>query len=386
MNGRRIDLSATQVIASLLAAVTGAIAASTLGIAGTIIGTAVMSVASTAVASIYKHYLARSRERLRKAAEAARASERAAAFRGRHAPASAHAATRTSTTDVAADPDRTQVFPAVGVRHHRWQDADRANGVGRLDDATRTVGGREHDATRTTSAREDDATRTMSGWAAGAAGGAAAAGAAGAAWATESDATGVSQGSPTTARGDAGEQAADITGHAGQPPSGDGSGRHAANGPAAGAAGQPRWRHPLALAGVAVGIFLLAIAGITAFEAIAGKPLDALVGGKHNSGTTVGNLVGGQGSHTTSHHTGRSPAPSPSSTPTPSPSSPGVSPSPSTSPSPTPTPAGTPTPTTGTGTTTGTTAGAGTTGGASPGVGTDTPAAAHRPATPTPTR
>ena len=39
-----------QVIASLLAAVTGAIAASTLGIAGTIIGTAVMSVASTAVA------------------------------------------------------------------------------------------------------------------------------------------------------------------------------------------------------------------------------------------------------------------------------------------------------------------------------------------------
>ncbi|MGA8455900.1 MAG: hypothetical protein WB800_10890, partial [Streptosporangiaceae bacterium] len=109
MNGRRMDLSATQVIASLLAAVTGAIAASTLGIAGTIIGTAVMSVASTAVASIYKHYIARSRERLRKAAEAARASERAAAFRGRLGTAGAHAATRTSTTDVVADADRTQV-------------------------------------------------------------------------------------------------------------------------------------------------------------------------------------------------------------------------------------------------------------------------------------
>ena len=65
MNGRRIDLSATQVIASMLAAVTGAVAASYLGVAGTVVGAAVMSVASTAVASVYKHYLARSRERLR---------------------------------------------------------------------------------------------------------------------------------------------------------------------------------------------------------------------------------------------------------------------------------------------------------------------------------
>ena len=35
MDGRRMDVSATQVIASLLAALTGAIAASTLGVAGT---------------------------------------------------------------------------------------------------------------------------------------------------------------------------------------------------------------------------------------------------------------------------------------------------------------------------------------------------------------
>jgi hypothetical protein len=373
MEGRPIEVSATQVIASLLAAVTGAIAASTLGIAGTIIGTAVMSVASTAVASIYKHYLARSRERLRKAAEAARASERAPAFRGRHGTAGAHAGTRPTATDhpatrtaaanVAADADNTQVFPAVGSAQHRWQDADRANGVARLDDATRTVGG-----------RRDDATRTAGGRAAAAAG---AAGAAGAAWAGEADASGTSPGPPTASHGVTGERAADVTGHAGQPSGGgDESGLHGGNGgPAAGAAGRPRWRHPLALAGIAVGIFLLAMAGITAFEAIAGKPLDALVGGKHTAGTTIGNLVGGRGSHTTSHHTGRSPAPSPSSTPTPSPStSPGVSPSPSTSPSPTPTPAGTPTPTTGT------------TAGASPGAEADTPAAAHRVATPTPTR
>jgi len=392
MNGRRMDLSATQIIASLLAAVTGAIAASTLGVAGTIIGTAVMSVASTAIASIYKHYIARSRERLRKAAEAARASERAAAFRGRHGTAGAHASTRTSTTDLAstrtsttdavADADRTQVFPAVGATQHRWQDADRANGVARHDDAPRTVGGRLDDATWT-GGREDDASRTP-GWRTAAATGAA--GAAGAAWARRAEASRTSPGSPTASHGVTGERAAGVTGHAGQPTGGgDGSGRHAPNGPAAGVTGQPRWRHPLALAGVAVGIFLLAIAGITAFEAIAGKPLDALVGGKHSSGTTIGNLVGGQGSHTTSHHTGRSPAPSPSSTPTPSPStSPSVSPSPSTLPSPTPTPAGTSAPTTGAGT--GASAGVGTTAGASPGAGADTPATAHRSATPAPTR
>ncbi len=344
MEGRRIEVSATQVIASLLAAVTGAIAASTLGIAGTIIGTAVMSVASTAVASIYKHYLARSQERLRKAAEAARASERAAAFRSRHGTVGAHAvtrtsstdgahaATRTSSTDAVADADKTQVFPAVSSAQHRWRDADRANGVGRLDDAPTAIRGVSEERAADVTG-EAEVTR---------------------------------------------ERAAGVAGYPGQPPSGAGdeTGQHGGNSSAPETAGRPRWRRPLALAGIAVGIFLLAMAGITAFEAIAGKPLDALVGGKHSSGTTIGNLVG-QSPHTASHHTGRSPAPSPSSTPTPS-ASPSVSPSPSTSPSPapspTPTSAGTPTPT------------PGTTAGATTGAAGDTPAAAHEAVTPTPAR
>src|SRR6202042_605144 len=55
----------------------GAIAASSLGIAGTIIGAAVMSLASTVGAAVYKHYLARSNERLR--AAATKASSNAAA-------------------------------------------------------------------------------------------------------------------------------------------------------------------------------------------------------------------------------------------------------------------------------------------------------------------
>jgi len=153
---------------------------------------------------------------------------------------------------------------------------------------------------------------------------------------------------------------AGVTANAGQPSGGgDESGSHDGNGDGNGAgsatqtAGRPFWRRPrplLAMAGIAFGIFLLAMAGITVIEAAAGKPLDSLVGGKHSSGTTIGNLVGGNGTRTTSHHGGPAPVPTPSSTPTPSPSpTPSVSPSPTTSPTPTPAPSGTPsaTPTTG---------------------------------------
>src|ERR1700682_4803224 len=75
---RRFEITGTQVVASLLAAITGAIAASYLGIAGTIIGTAVMSVASTAGAAVYKAYLGRTARRLKAKAPviAQRAAER----------------------------------------------------------------------------------------------------------------------------------------------------------------------------------------------------------------------------------------------------------------------------------------------------------------------
>jgi hypothetical protein len=69
MSGRRrIELSATQLTASVLAAVTAAVAASYLGVAGTIIGAGVVSFATTAGTAIYRHYLARTEEKLRAAA------------------------------------------------------------------------------------------------------------------------------------------------------------------------------------------------------------------------------------------------------------------------------------------------------------------------------
>lgn len=336
MDGRRMDLSATQVIASMLAAITGAVAASTLGIAGTVIGAALMSIASTAVAAIYKHYIGRSRERLRKAAEAARVSplvsgSAAAAIRGRHREAGS-AQTTPGVTAAEADAEKTQVLPAVGSAQHRWHDADRANGFGLPDDATQLMGGGGDGG----SPDPDDATQLLRRPATAAEVGRAMA----------SDATRRPVDDATRPVDDA-TRPADV--RAVRATEGEArTGRHAATpagtggGPERDDAGIPWWRRPLMLAGVAVGIFLLAMAGITVFETVAGKPLDAVVGGKHNSGTTVGSLVGGQTTHTVTHRT----SPTPTPTPTPATStSPSPTPTPTPAPSPTPTP--TPTPTSG---------------------------------------
>ena len=70
MSGRRgLNLSAAQVIASVLATLSAAVAASFLGVAGTLVGAAVGSVVSTMGTEVYKHYLQRSEERLRSAGQ-----------------------------------------------------------------------------------------------------------------------------------------------------------------------------------------------------------------------------------------------------------------------------------------------------------------------------
>ncbi|HEY1919673.1 MAG TPA: hypothetical protein VGH27_29230 [Streptosporangiaceae bacterium] len=75
---RHFEITGTQVVASLLAAISGAVLASYLGVAGTIIGTAMMSVAGTAGAAVYKSYLGRTARRLKERAPeiAQRAAER----------------------------------------------------------------------------------------------------------------------------------------------------------------------------------------------------------------------------------------------------------------------------------------------------------------------
>ena len=67
-----LQLSPTQIIAALLATLTGAILASYLGVGGTLLGAAVGSIASTTGTEVYRHYLRRSQERLKAAGEVLR--------------------------------------------------------------------------------------------------------------------------------------------------------------------------------------------------------------------------------------------------------------------------------------------------------------------------
>jgi hypothetical protein len=62
---RRFELSGPQIGGSALAAVTAAVAASYLGVAGTVIGAAVMSVGSTVGTAVYTHYLKRTGDKVR---------------------------------------------------------------------------------------------------------------------------------------------------------------------------------------------------------------------------------------------------------------------------------------------------------------------------------
>ncbi|MGW5485013.1 hypothetical protein ACWEU6_25500 [Streptosporangium sandarakinum] len=61
---QRFDLSLPQIIGGALATMTAAVAASYLGVAGTVIGAAVMSVGSTVGGAVYTHYLKRTGSRL----------------------------------------------------------------------------------------------------------------------------------------------------------------------------------------------------------------------------------------------------------------------------------------------------------------------------------
>lgn len=62
---KRIDLKTTQVAAGSLASVTSAVAASQLGVAGTLVGAGVGSVVGTVAGAVYQHYLDRTHHHVR---------------------------------------------------------------------------------------------------------------------------------------------------------------------------------------------------------------------------------------------------------------------------------------------------------------------------------
>jgi hypothetical protein len=344
MSRPRIDLSGSQVAASVLAAMTGAVAASYLGIAGTIVGAAVMSVASTAVAAVYRHYLARSHERLRAAAVVIvpRGALTKAGHRGQQRAAGESTQATGSSARPAGDPARksadsaptmpdparparspradeaeTEVFASAGsLRCGQYPDrpaGQPADGGSRPDEAPTERLDNDH------SGRPDDtATERL-----------------------DNDHSGRPDDNATVLLDEG--HSGPLDEHATQPQDGDRSGpADPVRGPGR-AEGRPggvrRWA---LLAGAALAVFLFVMGGITAIELVAGKPLDSVLHGQSGSGTSIGHLVGG-------NHSGRpdSPArpkplhPAPSVRPT---GSPVPSPSPSRSPSPAPSPTPSPSP------------------------------------------
>lgn len=407
MSGRRIELSITQVTSSVLAAVTGAIVASSLGVAGTIIGVAVVSFATTAGTAIYRHYLGRTQERLRSAAaamghlatatdgqtrpghvgantspmtgQAGNSHGRAAHQRGEHAapglpgeqtvsgrrygaPTTAH---HRASGEVSGAP--AAGGPAYGGHSNGGQSTGGQSNAGqpgspvhetwiipvqvaaRLRAEAEGAPVARHDGGQPAGASEPDdsepGTTALST-------GAAAAGTrrTGPAHAGPA-AGGTSDGSTRMAATSGGATSGGGTPAGGTPGSGGPSG----DGPHRGGTDEEKpIRQKLAdvidwarterwpkFAAIAVMIFVLAMGGITILEAATGKPLDALIWGAHNSGTTVGNVVSGPAHR--SHHPGPA-TPTPHRTPThhtPSPTPSATTPTPTpkaTQPTPTPTP------------------------------------------------
>jgi hypothetical protein len=331
MSWRRIDVSATHVVASLLATVTGAVAASSLGVAGTLIGAAIVSVASTAGAAVYKHYLARSHDRLRKAAmvlapyaglggnerhlsqqEAAGesvkptgGSVKPTGGSARTPGGSARTARESARSPRRSSPDHvaTEAFPTVGDHARRWpadlSGAGPAGLSGRGDE-------RPPEAPHGPNGRPNSGPVLYS---------------AGMAW-TGGDPAGMAwtDGDPAGMAGTAQDSA--------------GAGEDSAR-----TAGKRRRSRPsIVLAGVALAVFLLAMGGITAFELVAGKPISSVLFHHGGSGTTVGHFFGGHAPRHSSPAKPRptTPAPTSRATGTPSPSlAPSQSSTPSTtSPSP----------------------------------------------------
>jgi hypothetical protein len=329
MSGRRgLNLSAAQVIASVLATLSAAVAASFLGVAGTLVGAAVGSVVSTMGTEIYKHYLQRSEERLRSAGQVLYHSA---------------ARTRTGNTDV-------QAAAASGGRHPGQPGPADHSGVtwdpGNRDTADRDLANQETavwDRRQYGTPRDPRETQTVPGLSAqraGAAGGGPGNGGASYGGSRSGGVPGArssnGQGGPP---GSAAEHAHGSLTPEGADGGAGGRGRvWAAITSFFGGLTRRQW---LTYGGIAAGFFLVVVAGITVFELSIGKPLSSAVSGGHSTGTSFGDAFGGHSSRTPSATpSGSSPAsPAPSagtSSGTPTPTASAGSTSPSAVPSPTP--------------------------------------------------
>ncbi|MGK5555355.1 hypothetical protein ACSNOI_27435 [Actinomadura kijaniata] len=109
------ELSTTQLVASGAATAAAAVGASYLGVYGTIIGAAFMSVVSTAGTAVAKHYLDQGREQIRERANLGAAAGREEAARAAGERATDPDPTRTLVwpADLAGDPNATRLDPGA---------------------------------------------------------------------------------------------------------------------------------------------------------------------------------------------------------------------------------------------------------------------------------
>jgi hypothetical protein len=105
---KRIDLKTTQVAAGSMASVTSAVAASQLGVAGTLIGAGVGSVIGTVAGAFYEHYLDRTHQHVRSAVPYRTTGSKSAVD---EATGESPAAVETSTTD--PNPARAAVDTSI---------------------------------------------------------------------------------------------------------------------------------------------------------------------------------------------------------------------------------------------------------------------------------
>ena len=349
MSGPRgLKLSGTQVIASVLATLSAAVAASYLGVAGTLVGAAVGSVVSTMGTEIYKHYLQRSQERLRSAGQVLY-----------------HSAARTRTGNTLNQPaassgGRHATHPRTTGQPGVTQDLGRQGAAGQ-DAANRETA--VWDRRQYGVPRDPHETEMIPGlgtqWA-GAGNGAAANGGSpngGPTGGSRPDGSQAGRGNGASQNSASDENSASEYAHGSITPegaSGDAGGHGSLWEAITSFFGSLTRRQWLTYGGIAAGFFVVVLAGITVVELAVGKPVSSMVYGRHGSGTSVGNALGGHTSprqKPATHPSGTSsatPTVSGPATATPSsvPSSATPTPSISVSPSSSPTGAAT-TPTTG---------------------------------------
>ncbi|MEU0125449.1 hypothetical protein ABZ114_27870 [Streptomyces albidoflavus] len=261
---KRIDLNVPQVAGSAVAAVAGAVAASQLGVYGTVIGAGVMSVVATTGGSVFQHLFRRTGEQIRDVAHVRPKGEPGPdvpdTFRADPEPdpltdpapgrvASADPATaHTVPGEPPAPVEATQLLGQVDFSAPRPSDAEATQLLGQADpEATQLLSQADPGATQLLGQADPDATRALR---------------VPAAHPAETDqATRLLRAAPQPSGPETGEF-------------GEATTHQARTG---------RWKRPLISAAA---VFVLAMGGITGWELVSGHALSG------DSGPTISHLTG----------------------------------------------------------------------------------------------